>query len=145
MADLKRYENSVWDRFFTFAFPEDELATRQQVQSELQRLGLDVRKAVSRVQLALQAKEARADLEAARSKRAGLTEKIKNAIVPLAGGLRERLQGIIGQQLHGAAQAAYFRKLEHAATDDDLQSLLEDLHRLEQLDKDEDDGKPPNE
>jgi hypothetical protein len=42
----------------------------------------------------------------------------------------EHLQMHIGEKLQGSVQAAYFRKLEHAATDDDLQSLLEDRYRL---------------
>ena len=60
----------------------------------------------------------------------------------MTGGLRERLQSLIGQKLQGSVQAAYFRKLEHAATDDDLQSLLEDIHRLEALQEGANDGDP---
>jgi hypothetical protein len=145
MADLEKYPDAVWDRFFGFVFPDEEPATREEVQQELQRLGLDVKKAVARVQLALQAVQARADLEAARAQRHGLTERLKQVVAPVAGGLRAHLQTLIGQKLQGSVQAAYFRKLEHAATDDDLQSLLEDMYRLEALQEGADDVKPAGE
>lgn len=143
MADLKKYPDQVWDRFFGFVFPDDEPATREEVQRELQRLGLDVKRAVARVQLALQATQARADLEAARAQRPKLMEKLSQVVAPMTAGLREHLQALIGQKLQGSVQAAYFRKLEHAATDDDLQSLLEDIYRLEAMQEGADDGKPP--
>ena len=114
------------------------------MQQELQRLGLDVRRAVAKVKLANQARQARADLEAARVERPRLMERLKQVITPVTSGLRQHLQTIIGQKLQGSIQAAYFRKLEHAATDDDLQSLLEDIHWLEDLDKGANDGKPPD-
>jgi hypothetical protein len=98
---------------------------------------------VAKVQLALQATHARAGLEAARAERPGLMERIKRVVAPVAGGLREHLQTVIGSKLQGSVQAAYFRKLERAATDDDLQSLLEDIYRLEALQEGEDDVKPP--
>ncbi len=143
MADLTKFPDPIWDRFFGFVFPDDEPATREEVQQELQRLGLDVKRAVARMQLALQATQARADLEAARAERPRLMERIKQVVAPVAGGLREHLQSLIGQKLQGSVQAAYFRKLEHAATDDDLQSLLEDIYRLEALQEGTDDAKPP--
>jgi hypothetical protein len=143
MADLKKYSDPIWDRFFGFVFPDDEPAMREEVQKELQRLGLDVKKAVARVQLALQATQARADLKGARAERPRLMERIKQVVAPAVEGLREHLQSLIGQKLQGSVQAAYFRKLEQAATDDDMQSLLEDIYRLEALEEGKDDVKPP--
>ncbi len=143
MADLKRYSDPVWDRFFDFVFPDAELATREEVQQELRRLGLDVKRAVAKVQLALKSVQARADLEAARAQRSRLMEKIKQVVAPVAGGLREHLQTLIEGRLRGSVQAAYFRKLEHAATDDDLQSLLEDIYRLDALQEGANYDKPP--
>jgi hypothetical protein len=97
---------------------------------------------LAKVRLALQATEARAGLEAARAERPKLMERIKQVVAPVAEGLREHLQTLIGQRLQGSVQAAYFRKLEHAATDEDLQSLLEDIYRLEALQEGEGDVKP---
>jgi hypothetical protein len=144
MTDLKKYPDPVWDRFFGFIYPDVEPATREEVQQELQRLGLDVRKAVSRVHLALQASQARAALETARAERPRFMDRIKHIVAPVSNGLREHLQTVIGQKLQGSVQAAYFRKLESAATDDDLHSLLEDIHRLEALDKGAEDAEPPD-
>ncbi len=144
MADLKKYPDEVWDRFFGFVFP-DEPISREQVQQELKRLGLDVKRAAARVRLALQATQARAELDAARLQRPRLMEKLRQVVVPAATGLRNCLEKIIGERLQGSLQAAYFRKLESAATDDDLQSLLEDLYRLEAMEEGAGDGKPGGE
>jgi hypothetical protein len=145
MADLKKYPDPVWDRFFDFVFPDEEPATREEVQQELQRRGLDVRKAVAKVNLALKSVQARADLKGARARRPGLTEMLKEMVAPVAGGLRDHLRALIGGKFQGAAQAVYFRKLESAASDEDLQSLLEDLYRLESLQGGPDDVKPAGE
>jgi len=143
MTDLKKYPDPIWDRFFGFVFPDDEPATRAEVQEQLQQLGLDVKKAVTRVQLALKATQARAELEAARAERPRLMAKIKGVVAPVAGELRGHLQTLIAGKFQGTVQAAYFRKLENAATDDDLQSLMEDIYRLETLEEGADDAQSP--
>ena len=142
MSDLKRFPDPVWDRFFEFVCPDEEPATRAEVQQELQRLGIDVRKAVARVQTALQSARAKADLEAARARRPGLIAKLKQVVAPMGESLREHLRTVIAEKCQGSLQAAYFRKLESAASDEDLLSLLEDVHRLESLPEGPDDAKP---
>jgi hypothetical protein len=61
-------------------------------------------------------------------------------VMPAVGELREHLKGLIAGKFSGTVQAAYYRKLETAATDEDLQSLLEDIHQLEALSEESDGG-----
>jgi len=138
-SNLRQYSDQVWDRFFDFVFPCDELLTRQEVQAELQRHGVDVRPAIARVREALDAKRAREALDAARQRRSSILKTAQDVTAPVGQALRQSLQQIISR-LSGSEQAAYFRKLETAASDGDMQSLLEDLHRLDAISKDDQDA-----
>ena len=142
MADLKRHSDPVWERFFEFVFPCDEEMTRAEVQDDLKRLGISVNKAVSRLQQALEASKGRAELATARAKRLGIVARLGKVVAPAVQGLRERLKELIAGKMQGELQAAYFRKLETAATDEDLQSLFEDIHRLEALSEEPDGDNP---
>lgn len=133
MTDLSKYKESVWERFFEFIYPYREDLTREEVQEELDRFGIKVGKAVARVQQAIAAAKGRTELADARSRRLGVVARIGQIVGQQAEGLRERLKQIIAGKTQGSIQAAYFKKLETAATEADLQSLFDDIHRLEAL------------
>ncbi len=60
---------------------------------------------------------------------------------PLEGpSIRAKLRSMIADRLQGSMQAVYARKLEDAASDEDLKSLLEDIARLDALAEDGEDG-----
>ena len=139
-AKLRQYDNEVWDRFFaSVALCDDQLA-EQELDSELARRGIDVRSALSRVQQALESRRAQAQLAAARAKRTGVMQTIKDIAAPIGQRLRHSLDEMVGK-LSGNQQAAYFSKLSKAQSEDDLQSLYDDLCKLEALEKEED-GEP---
>jgi hypothetical protein len=135
MADLRNYPDAVWDRFFDFAFSEATSCSRNEVQEELKSLGIDLGKAMVRVRQAIQTAKAKEELAAARAKRPGLVKALRSLVGPEVASLREKLQEVIGQRSSGTVQAAYFRKLKEAANENDLQSLLEDMVRLEAFEK----------
>jgi hypothetical protein len=140
MSDqLRRYGNEVWDRFFDFIAPCNENLTQQEVRAELQRRGIDVRPVVARVQQALESRRARESLAAAKLKRATVEQRVRGVVAPPGESLRASLDQHVAR-LSEPYQAAYFHKLSKAQTDADLQSLLEDLHRLEALEEDDDGG-----
>lgn len=135
MSGLERYSDDVWDRFFDHLCEEEP--TREEVEERLRASGIDIAPALKRVKLAIQASQARARLESARASRPGLLEKLRGVVSPHAEQLRGNLQDMISRNFEGTARLAYFRKLEEAASEEDLQSLLDDLHRLEKLSEDE--------
>lgn len=149
MADPKRHSDLTWERFFEFLFrcerDCEEKLSREEVQADLRQLGIDVGKAVRRVQQAVAAAKGRAELANARAKRLGVVSQLNQVVVPSETNLRTRLKDIIAGKFEGTVQAAYFRKLESAATEEDLQSLFEDIHRLETLSEGEDGGDTPTE
>ena len=50
MGDFTQFQEPVWDRFFDFIFECDEDLNRAEVQEELRRRGIDVTRAVNKVQ-----------------------------------------------------------------------------------------------
>jgi flagellar motility protein MotE (MotC chaperone) len=144
VADLKKYPDAVWDRFFDFAFAECASAPRAEIQQTLKKLGIDLTKAMSKVQQAIQTAKAREELASAKAKRPGLLKTLASLASPVGIGLRDKLRGVINTRFGGSVQAAYFRKLEEAASEADLQSLLEDMARLEALEQEEGDGTATN-
>lgn len=133
MSDLDRYADEVWDRFFEFVSEPVSKLSLEEVHSELTRHGVDITQAMSRVQRALATARAKNELELARKKRAGIVEKLSNVAAPKIEGLRERVNDIIAGSLQGSVQAAYFRKLEEAADEEDLRRLMDDIERLDAL------------
>ncbi|MBA4192166.1 MAG: hypothetical protein C0467_29675 [Planctomycetaceae bacterium] len=133
MSDLKARPAPAWERFFEYLYPCDKEATRAEVREDLSRLGIDVRKAVDRVQKALAAAKGKAMLAEARTQRLSAVARLGQVVPSAPTGLRERLRGLIEGKFQGTERAAYFHKLEAAATDADLESLLTDIHRLEAL------------
>jgi hypothetical protein len=133
MGDFTQFQEPVWDRFFDFVFECDEDLSRAEVQEELRRRGIDVTRAVSKVQQVLRTAKARRELETARKSRLGLLARVKEIAHPgIAGGLEE-LKRRIAEQFQGQTQAAFFRKLEAVESKEDLRSLLEDAHLLDAL------------
>ena len=133
MGDFTQFQEPVWDRFFDFIFECDEDLNRAEVQEELRRRGIDVTRAVNKVQQAPRTAKARAELEAARKSRLGLLARARGISLPDIGGSLEELKRRIAEQFQGQAQAAFFRRLEAAESKEDLQSLLEDAHLLDAL------------
>ncbi len=142
MQKPNKYHNRVWARLFDFTFSDNGM-TNEQVQAELRRLRVDVRPALSRMQAMMkrsrEVREAREGLESAKKRRPALLAKILGLETASFPKMREAMSQLIKERLSGAAQAACFHKLESAASDEDLMSLLEDLDRLEAFGREEHD------
>lgn len=135
MADFSRFQEPVWDRFFDYIGDDLVDLTDEQLDEELRRRNIDVTRAFARLQQSIQSAKARVDLEAARKSRPGLLRQLKGLTVPTIGTPIEELRQILARKAGGRLQPAFFRRLESAATEDDLRSLLEDIHRLNALEE----------
>lgn len=133
MSEIDQYSDEVWDRFFDFVSEPVSALSQDEVREELIRYALDITKAVSRVQRAVATAKAKNQLAVARKRRASIVEKLTSVVAPKIEGLRERLDEMIAGKLKGSVQAAYFRKLEEAADEDDLRRLMDDIERLDAL------------
>ncbi len=141
----ENYDAELWSNFFDFVYPDERNMTRAEVQKELQRLNIDIRSAMSKLNLALATfhnkQKAQAELKNAKDKRLSLLEKLRQIKLPDLPTMRNEIQEVISQYFSAPQQATYFRKLEEAASEQDLRALLEDIILLELLDKDSDDEK----
>ncbi|HUT57749.1 MAG TPA: hypothetical protein VNA25_07840 [Phycisphaerae bacterium] len=144
MKSLDRFDERVWRRFFDFVFPDERQLTREQVQEDLSRAGIDLGPALKAIGQALkharEAHDARAALETAKRDRPSVLQRLAGIAAPPSPAIRERLSQMIAERFSGPLQQVYARKLESAASDDDLRSLLEDLSRLEVFSEDSDDA-----
>src|ERR1035437_5297488 len=66
MKNPERFDDRTWRRLFAFLVPEEKNMTRQEVEAELQHLGIDTRPGFAKIQQALKrisaTREARAAL-----------------------------------------------------------------------------------
>ncbi len=143
MKNIEDYDDIMWENLFEFVFPDEKNLSRKEVQSELLKLDIDIRPAWDKIQMALEyskeAERARKDLEFAKRKRTTTLAKFKNIQVPSIQSIRGQIIKLIQVRLTDPQKLVYCRKLESAASDNDLKALLEDLLRLDELSKDSDD------
>lgn len=139
MSNIKDYDNEVWEKFLEFVVPDERTLSRKEVQSELQQLGIDLRPAWEKIQMALadskQAERARCELESAKKRRRSVLDKLKNLQLKSTPNIREELQKLIEDRFNTSKAATFYRKLE-SVSDEDLKSLLEDWSLLEEFSKD---------
>ena len=131
MSGLNKYSDSTWEQFFEFLYPCGENLTQEEMQEDLRKAGIKTDKAMSKIQRALAAAQGKAELATARAQRIGVAERIKDVVGSVKENLRERLNAVIAGRAAAALPATFFKKLETAATDEDLESLLDDIHRLD--------------
>lgn len=132
-------DRALCDKLLSFIYPDENNMTDEEILAELQRLKIDMRPATEKLDMALnfcsEKQKAQAEYKTAREKRLSLLEKFKQIKIPNLPAQRNVLQEMITQFLNAPLKATYSRKLEEAASEQDLQSLLEDILRLESLDQ----------
>lgn len=123
----------VWDRLLELLYPCDENLTGEEVDAEIARLGIDMKPAFRRLHKIIEAQRAKAQFAVAKELRTTIGERIRDVVAPKFDDLRKRVSEFVGKMKGDKTQLAYFHKLEKAATEEDLQSLLDDLEKLEAL------------
>ncbi len=121
--------NATWERLFDFLQPCDEAVTDAEVDADLERFGINMAAANQRLHKMIAQQCARAQFAAAKQTRTTIGEQILNIVAPKVANLRADVKEFISR-LSGQEQLAYFHKLEGSATEEDLQSLMDDLERL---------------
>ena len=130
MSDPIATKYSVWDKLFELIFTCDEDLSDAEMDAELNRRGIDMKPAYRRLHKMVELQKAQSRLAAAKSIRTTLSERIRDVVAPKVEDLRAGVRNLIGQAVRGQEQLAYFHKLEGATSEEDLQSLLDDLEKL---------------
>jgi hypothetical protein len=136
---FEHFNNDLCEKLFDFIYPDESSMSDKEVGAELRRLGIDVRPAWDKIQMALdrskQAERARKELESARRKRPSNLAKLKGLQIPSIPNIREEMHKWVEERFAGPDKAAYCRRLE-GVSDKDLKTLIEDLSLLEEFSKD---------
>jgi hypothetical protein len=142
MSDLQIENKKAWDRLFDLLYTCDETVTDAEVDTGLQEAGIDMRPAFRRLHQLIEQKSARQQFAQAHEARQLVMDKLSGVVGPKVTNLRDGVRDFINRVFSGAEQVAHFHKLEKAATDEDLQSLMDDLTKLAELRQTKDDDGP---
>lgn len=133
MSDLQAHNKKVWDRLFDLLYACDEFISDSEVDADLEQAGIDMQPAFRRLHGMIEQLNARRQFVQARETRRILMEKIAGVVAPNVTDLRAGVRDFIDRVFSGSEHVAFYHKLEKAATEEDLQSLMDDLSRLAQL------------
>ncbi len=138
------FDSGLFDRLFDFIYPDEECMSPEEVRAELRRLHIDIRPVMSQLEIKLnslrQRQEAQQKLKSAKQQRPAVLERLEKIKFTTFPDARNELKKLINTLFGNAGAGAYARKLEDAASDDDLKSLIEDIQRLEAFSREESDG-----
>ena len=145
--NIENFDYKLCDKLFNFVYSDEENMSQEEVRAELQRLNIDTRSTFSKLQMALadfcEKQKAQELLKSASEKRVHFLKRFEQIKISNLPNFRSELQTLITKWFSGSQQAAYYRKLESAASDKDLKSLFEDIMRLDELSKEENNGPKP--
>jgi hypothetical protein len=141
MSELQVHNKKVWDRLFDLLYACDESVSDAEVDADLLQAGIDMRPAFRRLSEIIEQRKAHLQLALARETRQSMMDKLRGVAGPKITDLRNGVREFIDRVFSGPEQVAHYHKLEKAATEEDLQSLMDDLTMLAELrqtkDKDE--------
>lgn len=130
--------NRIWSRIVDFLTDDERQMADNEVTIELARRGLPVAPALDRVLLAARVQRAKARLEVVRQKRFACLQQLHQTSRAIAADLYETIHQLIERQTSISMRAAYFRRLDGAASESDLNQLLADLQQLDKWSESDD-------
>lgn len=143
MGALDRLDDRTWDRLCEFLTPDVTQMSSGELDSEIARSGIDIERVYRRVKEAIASADAQRALAGAWVKRESLLAACRASAKGASADIRDRILSAIRTRLPEAQQAVYFRKLEQIATEKDWQSLVDDMERLEIVERETEPGSMP--
>ena len=134
MTPARRQDEGEWDALFDFLAEESVNMSEEEIRADLRSHRIDITAAVNRVKRAITAAQARQALQDAPERRRRLLARLRNIAAQPLEDARDHLREILDTLGASAVQEVYFNRLEAAATDDDIRSLIEDLNALQIFD-----------
>lgn len=144
MSDKPLKHDELCNKLFDFVYPDESTLSDDDVCAELKRMRIDTSKAKLKLKWTLDHLGKRVQnqqlLATARKQRLGFTDKLqelnkKISSLSLPQKINDLKQFII-ENMDGEGQGVFCRKLEEVSSEEDLQSLAEDILLLEELDND---------
>jgi|GEM_PF-1849924 len=135
MIEREKMDARAWEALFNFVFPSDAELSPSEIQEALRAGGVNCKRVKERVlaqvKAAKEQETARAALEVAKARRERISAQVARFLGLGLEKSREELLAVIQAKVSGEQQVVCFNRLEKAATDKDLRSLLEDLAILD--------------
>ncbi|MGD8450884.1 MAG: hypothetical protein PVJ57_03620 [Phycisphaerae bacterium] len=141
MTPSEEHENTSWDPVFDFLADEVDEMSQEEVRAELRSFRINVEPTVHQIKHALQVTEAREAMEKAPLRRARILEKLRDAVLQPIENARRDIRAFLQSQRLSTVHQVYFNRLESAASEEDLRSLVEDLAALDLFDDEDTNGK----
>jgi len=140
MTPSEPHDNATWDALFDFLADEAGEMTQEEVRAELRSFRIDIAPTVDRIKHALQAAQARRAMKEAPARRARILERLRDVALQPIESARRDIRAILQAQRLSTVHKIYFNRLETAATEEDLRSLVEDLAALDLFDDEDSNG-----
>jgi CO dehydrogenase/acetyl-CoA synthase gamma subunit (corrinoid Fe-S protein) len=131
-SDIHRHRDDLWEQLFDLLYDCEGEVSDEQVKADLKKAKIDMRSANARLMQMVDEKRAQEEISRAPKARASALDMLRGILAPKIKDLRVGVQALIAR-VGGPEQAVFNHKLEKAATEQDLQSLMDDLHRLSVL------------
>ncbi|MCH8146682.1 MAG: hypothetical protein IH987_01635, partial [Planctomycetes bacterium] len=126
MTASEQRHDTAWDAFFDFLAEEVVEMNEDEIRSELRSHRINVGPTVDRIKLGLQAAKARQAMQEAPARRIHLLEKLRHLKIESVEDARRDLRAFLKSLGPEPIHELYFNRLESAATDEDIRSLIED-------------------
>ena len=140
MTACDRRDDAAWDAFFDFIAEEAVEMNEDDIRAELRSHRINVEPAVDRIKHAVQAAQARQAMDKAPAQRTRLLRRLRELTVQPLEDARRDLRGFLQTLGTEKVHQLYYNRLDSAASDDDIQSLVEDLAALELFEDEPADG-----
>jgi hypothetical protein len=141
MTPSEPNDNASWDPVFDFLADEVGEMNQEEIRAELRSFRINVDRTVHQIKHALQAAEAREAMEKAPIRRARILEKLRDVVLQPIEIARRDIRALLQAQRLSTVHQVYFNRLESAASEEDLRSLVEDLAALDLFDDEDTNGK----
>lgn len=133
MSDQQQLQRETWERFVDFLYPCGETMTSLEIDDCIGEFGIDIEPGFAHFQELIERRRRQVRLECAGQQRESLRERVSSVVAPKFDDLKERVRGLVESSDDKNQRLAYFHKLEKAESETDLQSLLDDLEKLDAI------------
>lgn len=133
MSDQKQLQRETWERFVDFLYPCGEMMVTAEIDECINEFGLEIESGFVQFHELIERRRRQVLLERAGQQRESLQQRLKGVVAPKVDDLKLRVRGLVQSSGDEKQRLAYFHKLENAESESDLQSLLDDIERLDAI------------
>jgi len=116
-----------------FLYPCGEMIATEEIDECINEFGSEIEMGVAQFQQLIERRRRQLRLENAGQQRQALQQRLASVVAPKVDDLEARVRGLVQSSGDEKQRLAYFHKLENSESESDLQSLLDDLEKLDAI------------